>query len=458
MKHGRPPLTPAALLSSANFTLSLLPIRLAHRILALRNLPYIVVSNPHIARIYSNYLHSFSTLLPYANRSISSLEDEIQFTAVLTDLVQTHSNTIPILARGFLECRKYVSPEVVTRFLEEHLRARIGTRLIAEQHIALHNESTPSYDSGSGPTFLPDPSHYIGVIDTQLHPSTTISTCASLVSEICDLQYGTRPQLRITGDASTTFAYPPVHLEYMITELLKNAFRATIESGNERHPVEVTIAAAPELDPVAPHPPPPAAATTTTASTTTTTTTPDDTSSSSSTDHEPWQHSAWALTVSDANAHKGLGEDALPLLPPPSTPHSQHPPHPDSPGVTIRIRDRGRGISPANLARIWGYSFTTFSDEDADEARRGADGLSPSGAGVGSGTSGSGSGAAGSGLDALNKIVGPGGGGTGIAGLGYGLPLSRAYAEYFGGGIRVQSLWGWGTDVYLSLRGVGRAG
>lgn len=37
----------------------------------------------------------------------------------------------------------------------------------------------------------------------------------------------------------------------------------------------------------------------------------------------------------------------------------------------------------------------------------------------------------------------------------YGLPLGRAYAEYFGGGIAVQSLWGWGTDIYLSLRGVG---
>jgi hypothetical protein len=34
--------------------------------------------------------------------------------------------------------------------------------------------------------------------------------------------------------------------------------------------------------------------------------------------------------------------------------------------------------------------------------------------------------------------------------------LGRAYAEYFGGGIAVQSMWGWGTDVYLSLRGVGR--
>jgi len=58
-------------------------------------------------------------------------------------------------------------------------------------------------------------------------------------------------------------------------------------------------------------------------------------------------------------------------------------------------------------------------------------------------------------MDAVMAVGGPVGGSS-LAGLGYGLPLGRAYAEYFGGGIAVQSLWGWGTDVYLSLRGVGR--
>jgi len=36
------------------------------------------------------------------------------------------------------------------------------------------------------------------------------------------------------------------------------------------------------------------------------------------------------------------------------------------------------------------------------------------------------------------------------------LPLGRAYAEYFGGGIAVQSMFGWGTDVYLTLQGIGK--
>lgn len=36
--------------------------------------------------------------------------------------------------------------------------------------------------------------------------------------------------------------------------------------------------------------------------------------------------------------------------------------------------------------------------------------------------------------------------------FGFGLPTSRAYAEYLGGSLRLQSLQGIGTDVYLRLR------
>jgi signal transduction histidine kinase len=99
--------------------------------------------------------------------------------------------------------------------------------------------------------------------------------------------------------------------------------------------------------------------------------------------------------------------------------------------VTIRIRDRGGGIPPDVAPSIWSYSFTTFTD-DPDNVP---------------GSS--------SGNDGLSAISAASTGGSSIAGLGYGLPLSRAYAEYFGGGIAVQSLYGWGTDVYLRLKGVG---
>ncbi|KAL9028484.1 MAG: hypothetical protein Q9196_003157 [Gyalolechia fulgens] len=370
VRHGRAPLSTEALLSSANFTLSLLPVRLAHRIQALRNLPFIVVSNPHIAQIYNNYVHSLSTLLPYQERRITNLEDEIQFTEVMADLVQTHSNTIPILARGFLECRRYISSGDVTSFLDEHLRARIGTRLIAEQHIALHLSSQP-HNGGATTPQEHDQSSYIGVIDTDLRPAEIVRHCEAFVGEICELKYGVRPAVVLNGQPETKLTHVPTHLEYIITELLKNAFRATVESGKEKEPIEVTIAAAPHAE----------------------------------TD-----------SVEGVNHKSDLSS---------------------IPGVTIRIRDRGGGISPDILPSIWAYSFTTFTDEitmDLDSTNS---------------TTGNGN------TDALNAISGAGGNSSSLAGLGYGLPLGRAYAEHFGGGVQVQSLWGWGTDVYLKLKGLG---
>ncbi|KAL8713648.1 MAG: hypothetical protein Q9225_006724 [Loekoesia sp. 1 TL-2023] len=341
--------------------------------------PYFPFASPTESKryIYNNYVHSLSTLLPYQERRITNLEDEIQFTEVMADLVQTHSNTIPILARGFLECRRYISAGDVTRFLDEHLRARIGTRLIAEQHIALHL-SSQSHNRGATTPQEHDQSSYIGVIDTALRPADIVRHCEAFVGEICELKYGVRPAVVINGQPETRMTHVPTHLEYIITELLKNAFRATVESGKEKEPIEVTIAAA--------------------------TDTPD---------------------VAAAETKSSQGVDHISNIS-------------SVPGVTIRIRDQGGGISPEVLPSIWAYSFTTFADEVATDV------------GNTSSTTGNGN------TDALNAISGAGGDSSSLAGLGYGLPLGRAYAEHFGGGVQVQSLWGWGTDVYLKLKGLGK--
>jgi hypothetical protein len=38
-----------------------------------------------------------------------------------------------------------------------------------------------------------------------------------------------------------------------------------------------------------------------------------------------------------------------------------------------------------------------------------------------------------------------------MAGLGFGLPLSRLHARYFGGELQLVNLPGYGVDAYLSL-------
>jgi hypothetical protein len=46
---------------------------------------------------------------------------------------------------------------------------------------------------------------------------------------LCSLNYGVYPEVEITGATDAVFPYIPVHMEYIIFELLKNAMRATVE-------------------------------------------------------------------------------------------------------------------------------------------------------------------------------------------------------------------------------------
>jgi hypothetical protein len=364
-RPGRPPLPEEDLYKASNFALNVLPTRLAHRIQALRNLPFIVVTNPNITKIHDNYMHSLAALMPYVDREVKTADEQQGVTDAMAGLLQRHSNTIPLIARGLLEVNNYLSADTVTRFLDEHLRARIGTRLIAEQQLALHYESQPGepYDKNST---------NIGVVDMALRPADIIRNCEETVAEMVELKYGVRPFVVIDGVEDARIAYIPTHIEYIVTELLKNSFRATAEEGNEREPIVVTIAPSPEL--------------------------PNDKALRNADQGE--SRSSGAVTGMDQAV----------------------------PGVTIRIRDRGGGISPEHYDNLWSYGFTTFTEHEVS--------------GVVSSVS--------------DPLAGAGAGGS-LAGLGYGLPLGRAYAEYFGGDLKVQTMWAWGTDVYLTLRGVGKS-
>lgn len=92
--------------------------------------------------------------------------------------------------------------------------------------------------------------------------------------------------------------------------------------------------------------------------------------------------------------------------------------------VTIKISDEGGGFRRSELSRVWSYLFTTAQlpaeqllklEEDSRHANR----PDP------------------------------------IAGFGYGLPLSRLYARYWGGELALVSMEGYGTDAYLHLSKLG---
>jgi len=109
------------------------------------------------------------------------------------------------------------------------------------------------------------------------------------------------------------------------------------------------------------------------------------------------------------------------------------------------------------MVRIFSYAFTT-AGRGAEGNLSGDEGGPYAAQHIGGGAAVGGQDNSGGNL--FGEIAGKGlqtGMGT-IAGLGYGLPMSRLYAKYFGGSLDFFSLDGWGSDVYIKLRCLDEAG
>eukprot|EP01006_Ploeotia_vitrea_P038169 TRINITY_DN66218_c12_g2_i1.p2 TRINITY_DN66218_c12_g2~~TRINITY_DN66218_c12_g2_i1.p2 ORF type:complete len:412 (+),score=155.58 TRINITY_DN66218_c12_g2_i1:43-1278(+) len=88
---------------------------------------------------------------------------------------------------------------------------------------------------------------------------------------------------------------------------------------------------------------------------------------------------------------------------------------------SIKVSDEGGGISREQMTKVWTYLYTT-----ADRPPELDD-------------------------EATGILTAP------MAGFGYGLPLSRLFARYFGGDLKMVSMEGHGTDAYIQLNKLGNS-
>lgn len=318
---------------SGQFLHQELPIRLAHRVAELENLPYGLSGMKPILKVRDWYVESFNELKSFP--SIKDTSDEHKFTELLKQIYARHAYVVPTMAGAIIKLKTRIEdhslalslselPEVHS-FLDGFYLSRIGIRILIGQHISLH---------------APPREGYIGAINTDCNPNEIAEQAIADARSICLREYGNAPDVIIYGDTDLRFPYIPSHLHHMLFELIKNSLRAVSDrfddSLEEPPPIRVIISQGDE-------------------------------------------------------------------------------------DVTLKVSDEGGGIPRSGVARIWTYMYSTAKTPLPDMETVGDE----------------------------QPVV--------LAGYGYGLPLSRLYARYFGGELQVISMEGYGTDAYLHLNRLGNS-
>lgn len=312
-----------------------LPIRMAHRLSDFLRLPYVIICNTHVHEAFRNMFEAYETLADSPRIRDASSVDE--FAVMLHGLVRSHDKMIYVMQEGYSELRSLFDDLVdLEDFLDRVFITRIGNRVLCEHFLAVHEARSSGCEGGA-----------TGVVQPECCPADIVEDLSQSIGQVCGEVYGVVPKTILEGQLDTRFSFIPDHLSFIVQEVMKNAFRATIES----HPGKMV-----DLPPI------------------------------------------------NVEIMKGSFD------------------------MTIKISDAGGGMKRETLNEIWRYGFTSTTEESASTHVAGElAGLS--------------------GMDAVSKRQ--------IAGYGFGMPLSRVYAQYFGGDITVQSMRGYGTDVFVNVNHLG---
>ena len=234
-------LTKQKILSSANFVRLELPIRLSMRIRDLQTLPFGVVNNFHLAQIYESYYHSFNAFRKIPQ--ITTLEQNDKFCQTLSALLDDHVFNLLHLMMGALEVSilNNLPQHELDQFMSVTLRLRTSRRLIVEEHLSL----TENYKKLPYTSKPPD---YIGEIFVQCNAKEHFEIVAGKVknSMLEVFPHPERlPDLEIEGDLGCSFPFMVPHLHYLMSEILRNSYEATIKSHGDTAgklpPIKITI-------------------------------------------------------------------------------------------------------------------------------------------------------------------------------------------------------------------------
>ncbi|KAI9895677.1 hypothetical protein PsorP6_019565 [Peronosclerospora sorghi] len=251
-------ITPQKLIQSARFLHAEMPVRYAHRIKNLEDLPHGLSDMPSVKQVREWYVNSAKELLNFPK--VETYQDELAFRTLIESIKGRHSGTLFTMAKGvhelkmnlfksfsendteatsfgsgneveerYLRSQEFADLSDLHSFLDAFYMSRIGIRMLMSQHIALHEE-----EEG-----------WVGCICESTSPAEVALAAIDTARHMCLRQYGDAPEVELHGHTDFSMPFVPSHLHHMLFEVIKNSMRAVVEFhgvDNDMPPIKIVIA------------------------------------------------------------------------------------------------------------------------------------------------------------------------------------------------------------------------
>jgi len=232
---------------NAQFLRKEVPIRYAHRVHQLRNLPYGLAEDKYITRA-ADLFTALATEIrkhpvpkcPESRASFDTLLNNVTAaTAIVPELIRRAVERLlwpSYKAHRLTEVAKLEQRKEVDRHLDWFFTARIGQRFLVQHYLAA---TAPQQREG-----------FSGIIQSRCCPAEVCEAAAAEVTRVVMETDCKCPAISVVGDLQATFTFVPSHIFFVLAETLKNACKATIlhsqAMGTELPPVRVIIACGPK--------------------------------------------------------------------------------------------------------------------------------------------------------------------------------------------------------------------
>eukprot|EP00118_Oscarella_pearsei_P020730 m.226501 g.226501 ORF g.226501 m.226501 type:complete len:422 (+) comp40029_c0_seq17:652-1917(+) len=223
--------------NSFKFLRKEVPVRLAHIMKEIDLLPETLLSTRSMKLVRGWYVQSFQDVVRF-HRDCLSNQASARFTSVIDTIKQRHADIVKCVAEGLVEMKEMHGEEIledqrdeIQYFLDRFLMSRISIRMLLSHHLALFGGECSSPGS-------------FGVIDPRCNIFAIASEARENAQIVCEHFNLCSPDVVFSGDKNLTIPYIPCHLHHILFELLKNSFRAVVESRAESEnlpPVNILI-------------------------------------------------------------------------------------------------------------------------------------------------------------------------------------------------------------------------